>query len=201
MADTKIKHFFIVAPLFVWFERYLCKMSRNGWDLVSYGKLRYVFKKTKPSDKKYFIYRLYEGKGNDVDRYGLRMRHFNILRSYGVSRSRSRLNTFTGHLNKIPLDIRPWDSLKRPGLRIVEIDKTKEKTGLNELYSDRRRLYSKITVRDFACFLAAFIISERFASVMLYKILIRIAFSIAVIYTATLLLAFLLERFGKNQSE
>lgn len=96
--DTKVKHFIVIMPLFVWFERYLSRMAKKGWHLISYGKFRYVFKKGAPATKTYFIYRNSEGFRNDAGKYSLRLRHFNILGTYGLSRQRSRLNSFSGRL-------------------------------------------------------------------------------------------------------
>lgn len=128
----------------------------------------------------------------------MRLRHFNILGTYGLSRQRSRLNSFSGRLEKIPIDIRPKDLLRRPRIQIIKIDENKNRIGLKELYSDRRRLYSMKTIRDFALLLIVFILSELFYSGIIYKVLIRIIFSISLIYTATTVFSFLFEKSKKR---
>lgn len=197
--DTKVKHFIVIMPLFVLFERYLSRMAKKGWHLISYGKFRYVFKKAAPATKTYFIYRNSEGFRKDDGKYSLRLRHLNILGTYGLSRQRSRLNSFSGRLEKIPIDIRPKDLLRRPRIQIIEIDENKNRIGLKELYSDRRRLYSMKTVRDFALLLIVFILSELFYSGIIYKILIRIIFSMSLIYTVTTIFSFLFEKSRKKK--
>ena len=54
------------------------------------------------------------------------------------------------------------------------------------------------TIRDFALLLIVFILSELFYSGIIYKVLIRIIFSISLIYTATTVFSFLFEKSKKR---
>lgn len=114
-------------------DTWLKRMSRNGYHLVDYGIITYVFEKGKPKDREYFTYscdRIGEGK------YSIRLRYPNLDKTYGVKRKKSKLNQ--ANVSK--------------GVTVLEIDtnriSTEDDIGYKELIKDRNRLYLIRAIRN-----------------------------------------------------
>ena len=124
--------------LFFLLDAWLKKMSKNGYHLVDYGIITYVFEKGNPEDREYFTYscdRIGEGI------FSILLRYPNLANTYGKKKKRSKLNK----------------SNHSKGRTILEIDtdsiSLKNNIGYNELIKDRNRLYFVRAVRDIAFFL------------------------------------------------
>ncbi len=118
-------------------DKWLTKMSEQGFYLVDYSALTYVFEIGEPLSKEYFSYtcdRTGEGK------YSILLRYPGLKKVYGISRKKSKLNA----------------NEKAKGNTIIEIDTKRidieNDMGYKELKKDRNRLYFLITLRDVGVF-------------------------------------------------
>ena len=129
---TYMKKFRIYPPfLYYRLDRWLSKMSENGWHIVHCGWFMFWFEQGEPLKKEYFTYGLSTQEG----KYLISLRYPFLEETYGVKKKKSKIN-----------------SDEKKGYRIVEIDlkriDTKNDTGYKELVSDRNRLYLFHFIRD-----------------------------------------------------
>lgn len=135
MSIPKIIKKIRIYPMCLLFlqDKWLKKMSLEGWHLIDYRPLIYVFEKGIPCNKEYFSYssvRIGDGY------YDVLLRHPNFLQTYGVKKKKSKLNK------------------KRviKGNNIIEIDTNhldiEKDIGYQELKRDRNKLYFFMTLRD-----------------------------------------------------
>ena len=108
-------------------EKWLKNMSLRGWHLVSrkYGIL-YMFEQGRREEKEYFVW---DATATGEGKYSIEMRYPFLEKTYGVKKSKSKLNANT---------------LATFGT-IIEVDTKKidiqTNIGYQELKSDRNRLY------------------------------------------------------------
>lgn len=140
-AQKEHRQFYFPLPVFLYaaFERFLERMSRNGWYLSLYSPFRFTFAKAAPKSRKFFIYHSGGNLSSD-GKFSLSLRYGNILASYGAKPKESRLNSYTkSHLSH---------------LSVIELrEGADQEESFRELLRDRRRLYFAESLRD--CLLAA----------------------------------------------
>ena len=109
-------------------------MSCQGWKLISYSPCRLQFEKASPQNNRYFIW---HGGGylKSDGWFDLNLRYWDIVKTFGVPQSHSKLNTFTRR--------------KPAFLRIIEVNpQLDDSEAYLELIRDRNRLYLLETPRN-----------------------------------------------------
>ena len=114
-------------------DKWLKKMSAEGWHIVHCGIFFFVFEKGEPKNKEYFTYGLSAQEG----KYNIALMHPFLEKRYGVKAKRSKIN-----------------ANRSKSLQIVEIDTDKidvnNDIGYKELISDRNSLYLKYFIKWFS---------------------------------------------------
>ena len=137
--NKKYKRKFGIFPSFLYasLDKWLKKMSLDGWHIVHCGAFSFWFEKGEPSEKEYFTYGLSTQEG----KYDLMLQYPQLEKTYGVKKEKSKIN-----------------SNENKSYNIVEIDiervKAEKIVGYQELLSDRNRLYTQYFIRNLALFLA-----------------------------------------------
>lgn len=128
---------------FFMLDKWLKRMSQNGYHLTDYGIVTYIFEKGNPEDREYFTYSC-ESIGDG--RFSVALRYPNLANTYGKKKNKSKLNK--ANISK--------------GVTIVEIDTARisifENIGYKELIKDRNRLYCLRALRNVAVVLAMLMI-------------------------------------------
>ena len=110
-------------------DKWLKKISLNGYHIVNVGLFTFIFEKGTPQEREYFTYGLSTVEG----KYDLSLRFPFLERTYG--RKKSKIN-----------------SIKNKTYQIVEIDTNKidieNDVGYRELINDRNRLYMQYFIRN-----------------------------------------------------
>lgn len=144
-SKSKIIRKFRYYPdcFFFMLDTWLKRMSQNGYHLVDYGIITYIFEKGNPENREYFTYscdRIGEGK------YSISLRYPNLEKTYGVKRKKSKLNK--ANVTK--------------GVTVLEVDidriLTTSDIGYRELVKDRNKLYFIRAIRNSAIFLLMLLI-------------------------------------------
>ena len=131
-ADKQYIKKFRIYPPFLYFmlDKWLKKMSSEGWHVVHCSLLFFWFEKGEPKNKEYFTY----GLGSHEGEYSVSMRHPHLEKIYGVKKKKSQIN-----------------SNESKTYNIVEIDTDRidinNNVGYKELLNDRNRLYKKHFLR------------------------------------------------------
>lgn len=130
-------------PTFLYFllDKWLKKMSAQGWHIVHCGIFTFWFEKGKPSEKEYFTYGLSTQEG----KYSVSLRYPYLKKTYGVDKKKSVINANENKAHQIvEIDIQRID---------VEKD-----IGYKELIRDRNRLYMAYFLRNLLLCLSVFAI-------------------------------------------
>ena len=142
-ADKEyIKKFrFYPSILYSRLDKWLKRMSANGWHIVHCGFFTFWFEKGKPSEKVYFTYGLSTQEG----KYSISLRYPFLEKTYGVKNKKSVINANENRARQI-----------------VEIDTQKidveKDVGYKELINDRNRLYMAYFLRNLLLCLSVFAI-------------------------------------------
>ena len=132
---------FYPSCLYFKLDRWLEKMSSEGWHIVDCGICSFLFEKGTPEKKKYFTYCV-GGGHNDDGIYSIPLRYPFLEKTYGVKKKKSAINA---NLSKTYL--------------ILEVDTqrvdTEKDVGYQELVADRNRLYARKTVKTMAIIVLA----------------------------------------------
>ena len=114
-------------------DKWLKKMSANGWHVVDCSFCIFYFEQGEPAEKEYFTYGLPANEGY----YSIELRYPFLEKTYGVSKKKSKINGNTAK-----------------AYNIVEIDTKridiKRNAGYKELVFDRNKLYGMYSIRYFA---------------------------------------------------
>ena len=111
--------------LYPFFEKYLSKMSAEGWHLVKYRYPFFTFARGETVEKKYFVYQHGGGHTRDDGWVDLDLRYPLLFKTYAVKAKKSPLNTYGKKVF--------------PYLAILEVDETKLDFGFDELCHDRNK--------------------------------------------------------------
>ena len=121
-------------------DKWLKKMSLNGWHIVDCNIFSFWFEKGEPAEKEYFTY----AEITHERKYSITLRHPFLEKTYGVKKKKSKIN-----------------ANKEKVYKIVEIDLQKidiqNDVGYKELVSDRNRLFLRYFIRNFSVISVAII--------------------------------------------
>lgn len=125
-------------------DKWLNKMSLDGWHLVDSNPVSFLFELGEPSNKTYFTYQEVGG-NNDTGRYSIALRHPFLEEIYGVKGKYSKLNKNNAKTYlTVEIDTKRID---------IEND-----IAYKELLHDRNSLNKKLAIRNTAIFLVVVLI-------------------------------------------
>lgn len=127
-----------IYPSFLYshLDRWLKKMSLNGWHVVHCGLICFLFEKGVPEEREYFTY----GLGTQEGKYSISLRFPLLEKQYGLEKKKSAIN-----------------SNCTKAYSIVEIDTYKIDIGYGELINDRNHLYMRYFLRNLSVIIAVII--------------------------------------------
>ena len=138
-SKETIKRFRIYPPfLYSKLERWLKRMSCQGWHLVSRKFcVIYYFEKGKQEEKEYFVWDpTYTGEG----KYSISLRYPDLIKTYGVPKKKSLLNKYA---------VEKYDTIVEVNTEKIDIEND---IGYKELKYDRDRLYRLRFFRNLGLF-------------------------------------------------
>lgn len=135
MKNKMIKKIIKIYPPVMYFllEKWLRKMSSNGWHLIKRKFFIYYFEKGEPEKREYFVWSpSYTGEG----KYSIPLRYPKLTITYGKKKQKSKLNknSYLKHETIIEIDTQKID---------IQND-----VGYKELIDDRNRLYLRCFIRN-----------------------------------------------------
>lgn len=129
---------FRIYPYFLYhrLDKWLSKMSLDGWHIVHVGFFFFTFEKGTPQNKVYFTY----GLTTQEKRFWLSLKHPTFEKQYAVSKRKSRINA--------------EDKKRTPIIVEIDLDKISDQNyiGYQKLVDDRNKLYLKYFIYEFSVY-------------------------------------------------